>query len=86
MGICIKDGEKVICCSQTREGEYVTPLSIGLVTPGGVSILRAWLLMCMHEGAQTQTLPPHAGAPAEDSRYRVTGVKKGVRQRSDSGS
>lgn len=63
MGICIIDGEKVICCSQAREGEYVTQLSIGLVTLGGVSILRVRLLMCMHEGAQTQTLPPHAGGP-----------------------
>ena len=45
-------------------GEYVTSLSIGLVTLGGVSALALSLVMCMHEGAQTQTLPPPLAGPS----------------------
>lgn len=46
MGICIIDGEKVICCSQAQGGrENVTSLSIRLFTLGGVSALTIYTYM-----------------------------------------
>lgn len=53
-------------------GEYVTSLSIGLVTLCGV--LTVWLCVCMREHKHRHALFPWA--PAEDSRYGVNGIKK----------
>ncbi len=57
MGICIIDGEEGDLSFPETGGEYVTSLSIGLVTLCGVSLHTHGVVMCMHEGAQTHTLP-----------------------------
>lgn len=54
--------------------EYVTSLSIGLVTPCGVSIFAVCgICVCVRERKHRHSLC--SWASAEDSRYRVMGIK-----------